>query len=25
VRIRGLLFFDGTKYTLVAAHTDNND
>ena len=25
VRIRGLLFFDGTNYTLVAAHTDNND
>jgi len=25
VRIRGLVFFDGTKYTLVAAHTDNND
>jgi hypothetical protein len=25
VRIRGLVFFDGTNYTLVAAHADNND
>ncbi len=25
IRVRGLLFFDGTNFTMVAAHTDNND
>lgn len=25
VRIRGLVFFDGTNYTMVAAHSDSND